>query len=39
VAQYERMSATALDMDRIMAWHLRTVLVLQPHFQVRSLRW
>nr|WP_221377208.1 aminoglycoside phosphotransferase family protein [Actinoplanes polyasparticus] len=26
VAAYERMSGTTLDMDRIMAWHLRTVL-------------
>ncbi|MFF5290016.1 phosphotransferase family protein [Paractinoplanes globisporus] len=26
VAAYERMSGTTLDVDRIMAWHLRTVL-------------
>jgi aminoglycoside phosphotransferase (APT) family kinase protein len=26
VAQYERMSGTTLNVDRIMAWHLRTVL-------------
>jgi len=26
VAAYERMSGTTLNMDRIMAWHLRTVL-------------
>ncbi|GGN43818.1 hypothetical protein GCM10010109_76350 [Actinoplanes campanulatus] len=26
VAQYERVSGTTLDTDRIMAWHLRTVL-------------
>ncbi|MEV0899453.1 aminoglycoside phosphotransferase family protein [Actinoplanes sp. NPDC049802] len=26
VAQYERLSGTTVDMDRIMAWHLRTVL-------------
>jgi aminoglycoside phosphotransferase (APT) family kinase protein len=26
VARYERLSGTALDIDRIMAWHLRTVL-------------
>ncbi|MEU4690563.1 aminoglycoside phosphotransferase family protein [Actinoplanes sp. NPDC023714] len=26
VAAYERMSGTTLDMNRIMAWHLRTVL-------------
>jgi hypothetical protein len=38
VAQYERMSGTALDMDRIMAWHLRTVLVRQPYFVI-WLRW